>query len=196
MYMLATQLMLFTLTFSERLVVFLFIKNSFTNYNATVSATSSRPEFPHFCMVIRRVLSLKAPAQLMPLSWVAFLDQGSVLGPNPFILFMTDIDVVCQSSTKLKIFAHDIKRFCVVAVEHSSSNSVSLQPTIDNICVWASDRQFSTSVSKNNILTLSNKLCSSFSRSYSINHINLPNSDVLSDSDLGIMMDSCLSFTY
>ena len=63
---------------------------------------------------------------------------------------------------------------------------------LDNIYLRASEWQFSINVSKTNILTLSNKLRSSLSRSYSKNHINLPNSDLLSD--LGIMVDSCLSF--
>jgi hypothetical protein len=107
-------------------------------------------------------------------------------------LFINDIDTVCQSSTKLKLFADDLKLYSVVNVKNSSSSSVSLQKSLDNIYLWASEWQFSINVSKTNILTLSNKLCSSFSRSYSINHINLPNSEL--SSDLGIIVDSCLSF--
>ena len=119
--------------------------------------------------------------------------QGSVLDPILFILFKNDTDAVCQSSTKLKLFADDLKLYSVVSVKNPSSSSVSLQQSLDNIFVWANEWQFSINVSKTNILTLSNKLCSSFSWSYSINHINLPNSDILSY--LGIMVDSCLSFT-
>ena len=99
---------------------------------------------------------------------------------------------VCQSSIKLKLFADDLKLYSVANVKNSSSSSVSLQKSLDNIYVWASEWQFSINVSKTNILTLRNKLCSSFSRWYYINHINLPNSDLLSD--LGNMVDSCLSF--
>ena len=48
--------------------------------------------------------------------------QGSVLGPILFILFINDIDTVCQSSTKLKLFADDLKLYSVVNVKNSSSS--------------------------------------------------------------------------
>jgi hypothetical protein len=117
--------------------------------------------------------------------------QGSVLGPILFILFINDIDSVCQSCTKLKLFADDLKLYSVVKL-NLSSNTVSLQQSLDAVCSWANEWQFSINVNKTNVITLCNKPCSSSCRSYVINNINLPYCNPIPD--LGIMVDSSLSF--
>ena len=45
---------------------------------------------------------------------ISGVPQGSVLGPILFILFVNDIDTVCHSSTKLKLYADDLKLYSVV----------------------------------------------------------------------------------
>jgi ribonucleases P/MRP protein subunit RPP40 len=62
--------------------------------------------------------------------------QGSVLGPILFILFVCDIDTVCHSSTKLKLYADDLKLYSVVE-SISCVTYCDLQRSIDNVCHWA-----------------------------------------------------------
>jgi Reverse transcriptase (RNA-dependent DNA polymerase) len=64
--------------------------------------------------------------------------QGSVLGP---ILFVNDIDIVCRSSTKLELYAYDLKP-CSVIESVSSVGYSDLQKSLDN--VW----QFSINTTK------------------------------------------------
>jgi hypothetical protein len=79
-----------------------------------------------------------------------------------------------------------------VEVTNPSTGLNSLQQSLDGIYLWATEWQFRINVSKTNVLTLSNKLCSSATQYYSVNQICLPYKDLTPD--LGILMDSCLSF--
>jgi ribonuclease P/MRP protein subunit RPP40 len=94
---------------------------------------------------------------------ISGVPQGSVLGPILFILFINDIESVCQSCVKLKLFADDLKLSSVVEVANDK-NSVALQQSLDNIYSWANAWQLRINVSKTYVLTLSNKACSSSCR--------------------------------
>jgi len=125
---------------------------------------------------------------------ISGVPQGSVLGPILFILYINDIDAVCQSNTKLKLFADDLKLYSIVEIDNLSSSSVTLQQSLENVYRWANEWQFSINVSKTNVLSLSNKQSTGTSscRPYSIDNINLSYSNPVSD--LGIIVDSCLTF--
>jgi Reverse transcriptase (RNA-dependent DNA polymerase) len=45
---------------------------------------------------------------------ISSVPQGSVLGPILFNFFANDIDTICHSSTKLKLYADDLKLYSVV----------------------------------------------------------------------------------
>jgi ribonuclease P/MRP protein subunit RPP40 len=123
---------------------------------------------------------------------ISGVPQGSVLGPILFILFINDIVTVCLPNTELKLFADDLKLYSVVKVTNPLTGLDSLQQSLDRIYLWATEWQFTINVSKTNVLTLSNKLRSKATRHYSVNQICLPCKDLTPD--LGILMDSCLSF--
>jgi hypothetical protein len=115
------------------------------------------------------VLLLKIPTQPNVVSGVP---QGSVFGPILFILFFNDIDHICHSVTKLKLFANDDKTYCVIDT-NSISCSLTPQQPIVNICNWAELWQFSTTTNKTTVNILSTYLayCSRF---YSANNVVLP----------------------
>ncbi len=122
---------------------------------------------------------------------ISGVPQGSVLGPILFILFINDIESVCKSCVKLKLFADDLKLGSVVEVANDR-NSVALQQSLDKIYSWANAWQLCINVNKTYVLTLSNKAYSSSCRSYFINHIDLPYCNPISD--LGIFIDRSLTF--
>jgi Reverse transcriptase (RNA-dependent DNA polymerase) len=67
---------------------------------------------------------------------ISGVPRGSVLGPILFILFVNDIDTVCQSSTKLQFYADDLKLYSVVESVCSLGYS-DLQISLDNVSHWA-----------------------------------------------------------
>jgi hypothetical protein len=80
---------------------------------------------------------------------VSGVPQGSVLGPILFLLFINDIDCVCNSNSTLKLFADDLKVYSIFDVSHDC-NFINnhLQETIDKVCEWATKWQFTINVLK------------------------------------------------
>ena len=117
--------------------------------------------------------------------------QGSVLGPILFILFVNDIDTVCHSSSKLMLYADDLKLYSVVE-SVSSVGGCDLQKSLDNVSHWATSWQFSINTTKTTELNLSNTISSTPVTTYSVNDTVLSPSSIVSD--LGILTDDRLLF--
>ena len=114
--------------------------------------------------------------------------QGSVLGPLLFLLFINDIEHVCNLDTKLKLFADDCKLYCTSSVGNSS---ISLQQCLDVLCEWARLWQLSINILKCFIMTisLSRQLTD---HTYYINGTAIAN--VRTAQDLGVTVSFNLSF--
>ena len=97
--------------------------------------------------------------------------QGSVLGPILFLLFINDIDRVCNTSSTIKLFADDFKIYSIFDVsDNSSINYLQLQDTINSVCLWAAEWQLSINIRKCSALTVRRPNSLSVSnRSYFIN---------------------------
>ena len=122
---------------------------------------------------------------------ISGVPQGSVLGPILFILFVNDIDTVCHSSTKLKLYADDLKLYSVVE-SVSSVGCCDLQKSLDNVSHWANSWQFSINTTKTTVLNLTNTISSTTVTTYSVDDAVLSHSSIVSD--LGILTDGRLLF--
>ena len=127
------QLTSFTLIFAARLTV-LCLLNWSINCNATVSVVGCSLGHPFVtgrsqCVVVDNVHSSYVDV-------ISGVPQGSLLGPILFILFVNDIDTVCHPSTKLKLYADDLKLYSVVK-SVSSVGYCDLQKSLDNVSHWA-----------------------------------------------------------
>ena len=86
-------------------------------------------------------------------SWVP---QGTVLGPNLFLIFINDI-VNCSTST-LRLFADDC---CVYRQINSSDDHRALDQDLSNLHNWSNDWQMSFNIAKCKLLSITNKRKSS-----------------------------------
>lgn len=114
--------------------------------------------------------------------------QGSVLGPVLFLIFINDIDSVCNSSTQIKIFADDLKLYSITNIGPSHL----LQLTIDKVSVWADVNQLDINIDKCCIFSISNSRIPITNRMYFINGVVLTCSGKVVD--LGIEITHNLSF--
>ena len=120
---------------------------------------------------------------------ISGVPQGSVLGPILFLIFINDIDFICNGSVTLKLFADDAKLY----TEINQSSSLSLQASLDRLSQWAQDWQLTINVKKCGVLHISqSKSVAAQNTTYYINSISLP--CLNSISDLGIALSNDLSF--
>ena len=109
--------------------------------------------------------------------------QGSVLGPNLFIIFIDDIDICIQQIIALLLkFADDTK---VIKRIKSTDDQEQLQQVIDNIWEWANIWQMCFNVDKCKILHIGTK---NPGYPYYMNGNQLAITD--SEKDLGIYVSS------
>jgi ribonucleases P/MRP protein subunit RPP40 len=163
------QLTSFILIFAARLTVLLLVWLS-----AFITGRSQ-------CVVVDNVHSSYVDV-------ISGVPKGSVLGP---ILFVNDIDTVCHSSTKLKLYTDDLKLYSVVKSVSSLGYS-DLQKSLDNLSHWAISWQFSINTTKTTVLNLSNTMSFTTVKTYSIDDAVLFHSSIVSD--LGILTDGRLLF--
>ena len=76
---------------------------------------------------------------------ISGVPQGSVLGPILFLLYINDIDSICDAGSTLKLFADDCKLYSVVSLNNTS---ISLQLSLDSLCTWANAWQLIINVNK------------------------------------------------
>ena len=113
------------------------------------------------------------------------MPQGSVLGPLLFNLFINDIADFFSNSTKIKMFADDLKLY----TELSTDLNTQFQIHLDHISSRATTWQLGISHSKCHILELGSR---SIPISYNLNNVVISNSESITD--LGVIIDPNLKF--
>ena len=124
------------------------------------------------------------------LSLVSGVPQGSVLGPFLFLLFINDLPMIFDKQVQSKLFADDLKSY---NQDDYRLNSHSTQTSLDLLNDWAKTWQLKMAIPKCGSLLL--KGCASFldSENLYIDNMLLPAFE--SVNDLGVIIDSDLSFT-
>ena len=133
-----------------------------------------------------------------PKSVLSGILQGSVLGSLLFLIFINDLIDLLPPDSHPTLFADDLKLFSdtsPVFIPGSKSLVASrlLQCSLDQLLLWSTLWQLPVSIPKCSILSISNsKLVRS--RHYLIGIHPLP--QVTTCSDLGVIMDTHLSFSH
>ena len=117
--------------------------------------------------------------------------QGSVLGPVLFLIFINDVTSICIGESKLKLFADDIKLYTSYNV--NVTNCGNLQQSLDLLSSWAKSWQLSINIGKCSVLSIHHNSKSFIHHPYFLNYTQLSNTS--SVTDLGVLVDSRLSFT-
>lgn len=115
--------------------------------------------------------------------------QGSVLGPLLFLLYINDVSDLFHDNVSIKLFADDIKIYMEI---ENNSQTVIFQEYINVVSDWADKWQLKLSYSKCHHLRVSLRKFDA-PAGYLLN--NVPLSRVLSCNDLGVRMNSVLSFS-
>jgi hypothetical protein len=98
------------------------------------------------------------------------------LGPLLFLIFINDVDAECKSNTTSQLFGDDAKLYLTVDF---SAHSISLQQSLDNLCVWADQWQLSINIGKCSVLSVASKSHQVYP--YFINGISIPTNSTTSD---------------
>ena len=93
------------------------------------------------------------------------VQQGSVLSPLLFLLYIDDLHSIVRHS-KLKLYADDVTLYREIK---SEADCELLQEDLDHICNWANKWQLCLNVSKCEALLISNK-GKAISFEYFVNH--------------------------
>jgi len=134
----------------------------------------------------------------LPKSVLSGILQGSVLGPLLFLLFINDLVDFLPPDSHPTLFADDLKLFTdtiPIPVNNlpTSVSSQFLQDSLNMLYAWSQLWQLPISIPKCSILSISNSK-TPLPRSYFIGAHQLP--QVTSCSDLGVIIDDKLSFSY
>jgi hypothetical protein len=124
---------------------------------------------------------------------VSGVPQGSVLGPIFFLIFINDIVSLCCGNTTVKLFADDVKLYSIYNCEDGMLN---LQQSVDKLVYWSNAWQLKINVDKCHVLPIRNHKRSKDNRPTQCQYLldGVPLSNVSFTSDLGIIIDSNLSF--
>lgn len=136
------------------------------------------------CVAIENVFSSVS-------SVISGVPQGSVLGPVLFLVFINDIDVICQGRSRIKLFADDLKIYNIVDITNPTA---SLQLSLDQLVIWSAEWQLPININKCSVLTInrSESHHAHIASDYYLYGSLLVNST--SVMDLGIEINSDLSF--
>lgn len=115
--------------------------------------------------------------------------QGSHLGPLLFVLFINDLSWILSKFAGVSMFADDLKLFRVIK---DNSDVLALQNCLDSLSDYCSRFLLRLNADKCHQITFSRKVSNLFSSTYILS--NSPLSKVDSIKDLGVILDSKLTF--
>ena len=117
------------------------------------------------------------------------VQQGSILGPQCFILFINDLQHYLPSHAVCKLFADDFKSYMMI---NKKSVNIDFNLIIASVQCWADAWQLPLSVDKCSWMMMSNKLIKA-KHYFTISNTKLCESSVIKD--LGVTFDSKLNFS-
>ncbi len=116
---------------------------------------------------------------------ISGVPQGTVCGPILFLLYVNDIVDVIPATVTLKMFADDVKLY--LSYRHEYEHAI-LHNSLVSAGVWSDTWQLIIQGLKSSALTLGKAMPAAYSIA------DKPVPVVKSASDLGVIVDSCLSF--
>lgn len=122
---------------------------------------------------------------------VSGVPQGSVLGPILFLIFINDIVSTCCGNTTVKLFADDLKLY---SIYNSDDGVLNLQQSVDRLVHWSKIWQLNFNLSKCHVLPIRNRIKSANNTQHTYLLDGFCLNNVALFSDLGITIDSNLSF--
>jgi len=119
--------------------------------------------------------------------------QGSCLGPILFLLFINDLVDVIHSGVTSKMYADDLKLYCAISLQTSSSNVIS--QAINDLVAWADRWQLAINIAKCHVLHLGR---GNPRNAYCINNCRIDDvanyvTDLGVDVDIGLKFDTHIS---
>lgn len=115
--------------------------------------------------------------------------QGSHLGPTLFLLFINDIIEVAGQNVFISLFADDVK---IAKTIRNTADRIVLQEAIDRLKIWCELNELDLNLNKCSVLSLSRRNVIAYNNYHYGAHIF---ENVKEQKDLGVIMDSKLSFT-
>ena len=121
------------------------------------------------------------------------MPQGSVLGPILFLIFNNHVVSTCCSNTTVKLFADDLKLYSIYDISNTYG-PLNLQQSIDQLVHWSNLWQLKININKCHVLSIRNKTRTNTTCEYLLAGSQFHLSNVSIITDLGINIDSNLSF--
>ena len=90
-----------------------------------------------------------------PSKVISGVPQGSVLGPILFLVYINDVESVCCGTSKLQLFADDVKLYSNITVNDTSDR---LQQSLDNLSAWATKWQLAININKCTVLSIATRV--------------------------------------
>ena len=90
--------------------------------------------------------AISCPKQL-----ISAVVQGSLLGPLLFLLYVDDVAKLFSTSVLCKLYADDVRLYCVIQTEQDASE---LQSSLDALVTWSDQWQLTISGKKSTVLCL------------------------------------------
>lgn len=120
------------------------------------------------------------------------IPQGSVLGPLLFLLYINDLPAICESDSRIYLFADDAKIYKHVVCEE---DRVKLQNSIDALQAWSDKWLLKLNINKCKMVSVGREVDDS--RAYCIGTGNQRKQLVREKqiNDLGVTIDEKLSFS-
>jgi len=126
--------------------------------------------------------AISCPKQL-----ISGVVQVSVLGPLLFLLYVDDVAKLFSTSVLCKLYADDVKLYCVIQTEQDASE---LQSSLDGLVAWSDQWQLSISSTKSAVLCIGQ---TDIDQCYAVKQANV--SVVSEIRDLGILIDDKLTMS-